>query len=152
MKIYQFKKTQLLKITLDEAWEFFSNPNNLDKITPDFMKFKIISNPSDKMYSGQIITYRIGLMPGVNQTWVTEIKNVDERKSFIDEQRFGPYKFWHHLHMFDETEEGVMTTDLIHYAVPFGIFGRAVHAIYIKRTLEEIFSFRHNFLEKHFAK
>ncbi|MCF8243299.1 MAG: SRPBCC family protein [Melioribacteraceae bacterium] len=150
MKIYELKNEHLLKITMDEAWRFFSNPSNLNEITPPDMKFEITNNPGTEMYAGQIITYRIEIFPGINQNWVTEIKNVAEKKFFIDEQRFGPYKFWHHKHIFEEVENGILMTDLVHYALPFGFLGSIAHALFVKRKLNNIFDYRFNHLEKMF--
>jgi ligand-binding SRPBCC domain-containing protein len=102
MTLHMLEQEQRLPITLDAAWEFFSSPRNLDEITPDALGFKIVSLPGEKMYEGQIITYKVKILPGIWVPWVTEIKAVDEGKSFVDEQRFGPYQFWHHRHSFEE--------------------------------------------------
>ncbi|KAB2847265.1 MAG: SRPBCC family protein [Melioribacteraceae bacterium] len=102
------------------------------------------------MYEGQIITYKIAPLPGFSQTWVTEIKSVEEKKYFIDEQRFGPYKFWHHKHFFEENKDGVLMTDLVHYAMPFGFVGKIAHILFVKKMLKNIFSFRRQFLENKF--
>ena len=94
------------------------------------------------MYEGQIITYRIRVAPAVKVTWVTEIKCVDEGRSFVDEQRFGPYKFWHHRHSFEAVDGGVLMRDKVHYALPFGIFGAIAHGIFVRRKVERIFRSR----------
>lgn len=91
MKIYEFRREQILNTDLENAWRFFSNPQNLNNITPPSLRFKIISQLTERMFSGQIITYRIRILPFIFQQWVTEIKEVEELKFFIDEQRFGPY-------------------------------------------------------------
>ena len=150
MKIYELKQTQFISTSLDEAWDFFSNPDNLDTITPDFLKFRITSSTEGKMYEGQIITYVIELLPKINQTWVTEIKSVEDKKIFVDEQRFGPYKMWHHKHIFEEIKGGVKVTDIVHYAMPFGFLGQLAHKLFVKQRLNKIFSYRYNWLEKHF--
>ena len=150
MQIYELEKEQLLKTDIESAWEFFSNPLNLNDITPPSLKFRITSELKNEMYSGQIITYRIGLLPGIKQNWVTEIKSVEKNKMFIDEQRFGPYKFWHHKHIFKETDSGVLMTDLIHYSLPFGFIGKLAHKLFVQDKLEEIFDFRYKILEEKF--
>lgn len=150
MKIYELKTELFLKTNIEIAWNYFSNPKNLDEITPSFLRFKTLSNLNGKMYGGQIITYEIALLPGFRQTWVTEIKSVEEKKCFIDEQRFGPYKFWHHKHFFEEAEGGVLMTDLVHYVMPFGLVGKFAHVLFVKKMLKNIFSFRRHFLENKF--
>ncbi len=151
MKIYELKQTQFLPVNIAAAWEFFANPKNLDLMTPPWLKFEITSSVDEKMFSGQIITYKITTLFGIPQTWVTEIKEVKEPNYFIDEQRFGPYKFWHHKHILKETEGGAELIDLVHYALPFGWIGRMVHQFVVKNKLKKIFEFRYAFLEKKFG-
>ncbi|MFA7228891.1 MAG: SRPBCC family protein, partial [Melioribacteraceae bacterium] len=102
------------------------------------------------MYEGQIIIYRIKLLPGIKINWVTEITHVEEGKFFVDEQRFGPYKFWHHQHRFNEVENGMEIHDIVHYAVPFGIPGILTNTIFIKNRLDKIFRYRKDYLQKAF--
>ena len=147
MKIYKLEAKQILPITKSECWKFFSNPKNLQAITPPDMDFEIKSDLPEKVYPGQIIIYRIKLFPGIKVSWVTEIKEVIDENFFIDEQIFGPYKFWHHQHRFLETTEGIEVHDLVHYAIPFGIIGRLMHKLFIRRKLNTIFQFRKEILE-----
>jgi ligand-binding SRPBCC domain-containing protein len=74
--------------------------------------------------------------------WITEIKYVHDKQFFVDEQRKGPYKIWHHEHHFKEVEGGVEMTDIVSYEVPLGILGRIAHPIIVKKKLEEIFDYR----------
>lgn len=104
------------------------------------------------MHEGQIIEYRVKMAPGLWIPWVSEIKAVEEGRGFIDEQRFGPYKFWHHRHTFEEVDGGVKAADLIHYAVPFGRFGAIMHPIFVRPKLERIFEFRRMVLEQRFGR
>jgi ligand-binding SRPBCC domain-containing protein len=151
MKVYHFKRVQQLPITLNQAWDFFSSPLNLSKITPKAMGFNIIYNSGkEKMYAGQIIHYKLKLFPGIKTMWTTEITNVDEGKYFIDEQRFGPYAFWHHQHLFKATARGIEMTDEVNYAIPFGLFGRLANWLFVERMLNRIFDYRFAVLEKHF--
>ena len=142
MKIFRLKKSQSLPITIEECWEFFSNPKNLKIITPDYMGFKIVDVENTEMYSGQIIKYNVTPLFGINMRWVTEISHVKKNSFFVDEQRFGPYKFWHHKHMFDVIDGGVKTTDLLDYSLPMGPIGRLLQPILIKPKIEEIFEYR----------
>lgn len=148
--IHTLEQEQILPITMEEAWEFFSSPRNLDEITPPELGFRIESLRSEVMHEGQIITYKVKIMTGVWIPWVTEIKAVDEGNSFVDEQRFGPYKFWHHRHSFAEVEGGVLMKDLVHYAMPLWPFGELGHGILVRPKLKRIFRFRREILEKRF--
>lgn len=142
MKIYELRRTQKLPISLEEAWDFLSDPANLAKITPDSMGFDIISGADRKTYPGQIIRYKVSPLLGIKMNWVTEITQVQAPYYFIDEQRFGPYKFWHHKHFLKEVEGGVEMEDIIHYGLPMGILGQLVHPFLVKPKLEEIFEVR----------
>jgi ligand-binding SRPBCC domain-containing protein len=149
--IFTLEVEQILPITLFEAWNFFSRPENLAEITPSEMGFKITSGKPGQMYAGQIISYKINIIPGIKSSWVTEITQVKNLEYFIDEQRFGPYKMWHHEHRFTELESGILMHDKVSYKIPFGLIGRMVHALFIKRKLIGIFSYRINKLDAIFA-
>ena len=106
MKIYQYKTSQKLNISKNDAWNFFSNPTNLSKITPNWLSFQVTSSLPEKMYAGLIISYTVKPLLNIPSTWVTEITHVNEQNYFVDEQRFGPYKMWHHEHIFKEADDG----------------------------------------------
>lgn len=142
MKIYTLKAKQNLPISLDEAWEFLSDPRNLKTITPDYMGFQILSGADRKMYSGQIIQYIVTPIAGIKSKWVTEITHTKDKHYFVDEQRFGPYALWHHKHFLKEIPGGVEMEDIIDYKVPFGILGQLVHPFMVKPKLKEIFEYR----------
>ena len=150
MSVYILRKSQLLPITLEESWDFFSNPNNLMKITPPGLGLELTSDTPDKIYEGMIITYNVTPLPFYTTTWVTEITHVDGPGHFIDEQKIGPYKLWHHQHFFRETENGILMEDLVHYSVPYGHLGRVLHYFYIKKNLEYIFRYRFDVLTNYF--
>lgn len=140
--MYQLKKKQFVKATLEECWDFFSSPKNLKEITPSHMGFDIKVELPEKMYEGMIIEYTVKPLFNIPMTWVTEIKYVHEGKFFVDEQRQGPYKMWHHEHHFKPVEGGVEMTDIVSYILPLGPLGKLVHPIIVKGKLEEIFEFR----------
>ena len=142
LKIYQLHTTQKLPISVDEAWNFLSDPKNLKRITPDYMGFKIISGDDRDMYPGQIIEYIVTPVLGIPTKWVTEITHVVDRQFFVDEQRFGPYALWHHKHFIKPIQGGVIMEDIVHYKLPFGILGQLVHPIIVKPKLNEIFKHR----------
>lgn len=142
MKIYRFKKSQLLPITINEAWDFLSDPNNLKKITPDYMGFNILEKEDTKMYAGQIIQYIVTPILGIPTKWVTEITHVKDKSYFVDEQRFGPYSLWHHKHFIKEVDGGIEMLDIIDYKIPLGFIGRLANPILVKPKLNEIFNYR----------
>ncbi|MFN4233572.1 MAG: SRPBCC family protein [Bacteroidia bacterium] len=152
MKIYTLKTKQIIPVSLDEAWDFFSSPKNLKTITPPYMGFDITSETEEKMYAGQIITYTVRPLFNIPMTWVTEITHVKDKEFFVDEQRFGPYALWHHKHFFKEIEKGVEMTDRVDYALPLGILGQIAHPIIVKNKLKEIFDFRYKKVEELFGK
>lgn len=152
MKIYQLKTSQKLPIPIDKAWDFFSNPANLSKITPEWLNFEVTSTLPDKMYAGLIITYFVRPLLNIPQTWVTEITHVNEPNYFVDEQRFGPYKMWHHEHIFKPLPDGqILMEDIVSYAVPFGFIGRVANKLLISKKINEIFNYRRKILEKMFG-
>ena len=118
--MYSIYREQTLPINLQEAWDFFSSPSNLSKITPDNLGFKILGNAPEKMYPGLFIHYRVSPLLGIPMKWTTEITQVEYQKYFVDEQRVGPYAIWHHEHFFEETKDGVLMKDHIHYKLPLG--------------------------------
>lgn len=149
--IYTLTVMQKLPIGLPEAWDYFSTPVNLAEITPSHMGFRITSEVPEKMYPGQIISYRVAPLPGMRTNWVTEITHVVQNKFFVDEQRFGPYSMWHHEHHFEEVEGGIMMTDKVSYKLPFGFLGHVAQKLLVKRQLMEIFEYRVRKLEQKFG-
>lgn len=152
-KIYELRTRQTLPISLDEAWNFFSDPRNLQEITPKELNL-VITNElyGDKMYPGQMITYRVKPLLGIPMNWATEITHVVEKKMFVDEQRTGPYSIWHHQHHFEQVPEGTLMTDIVHYQIPLGILGRMMHPILVRKKLKEIFDYRFQKVEQLFGK
>lgn len=149
--MHVLKRQIALPITLQEAWEFFSAPNNLAKITPGKMGFEITSEFSGKMYPGMIIGYKVKPLLGIRMNWVTEITHVQEPFYFVDEQRFGPYAFWHHKHYFKPIEGGVLCEDVVHYKAPLGPLGRVMNNLVIKKELKGIFDYREKVLKERFG-
>jgi len=153
MRAHSIKSIQKIPVSLDRAWEFFSNPANLQAITPAGMGFKIISeHHGEKMYAGQLIEYKVKPVAGIPMYWMTEITHVQDRAFFVDEQRFGPYKLWHHQHHFREIPGGVEMTDIVHYKIPLGILGRLANSLFVRKKLEGIFRFRYKAVEELFGK
>lgn len=152
MAFYQFHNKQIINSTIDEVWDFIASPDNLKKITPDYMGFDITSNnDGNKMYEGMIISYKVSPLLGIKTNWVTEITHVRNKEYFVDEQRVGPYSLWHHQHKIESTPNGVLMTDIVTYAPPFGFLGMFANALFIKSKLKEIFEYRRKALDKYFG-
>lgn len=140
--MYQYTSEQNLPIDMEAAWDFLSDPKNLKTITPDYMGFDIISGADRKMFSGQIIQYILTPILGIPFRWVTEITHVVQGRYFVDEQRFGPYTFWHHKHFIEPIEGGVKMTDIVDYKLPLGPLGKLAHWLFVSKKVKEIFSYR----------
>lgn len=152
MATYSLKTVQNIPVSIEKAWEFFSNPGNLQTITPASMGFNIVSkHHGDKMYAGQLIEYKVKPIMGIPVYWMTEITHVVDKKYFIDEQRFGPYQLWHHQHHFQEIEGGVQMTDIVHYRIPYGFIGNIANKLFVQKQLRTIFSYRFQKVEEIFG-
>jgi len=152
MAFYQFEQTQKINTSKEDLWKFISSPSNLKKITPNYMGFDITSkNSSEKMYEGMLISYVVKPILNIKTKWVTEITHINEGVFFIDEQRMGPYKLWHHQHFIEEIPGGVLMKDIVSYIPPFGFVGVIANKLFIKDKLNQIFAFRNQALEKKYG-
>lgn len=151
MAFYQIISEQYLKASPGEAWSFLSDPRNLQLITPEHMKFDILGGADRAMHPGQIIRYKVSPFPGVRTSWVTEITHVREGEYFVDEQRFGPYKFWHHKHFIAPVEGGVLMRDVVDYMLPLGPLGTLAHGLLVGKQLRGIFRYREAALDRRFG-
>lgn len=151
-KVYSMRTVQFIPCTLEKAWAFFSNPANLAEITPDNLRFKILSARGGEMYPGQIIEYYVHPLLNIPLYWMTEITHVQPMKYFVDEQRFGPYSLWHHQHHFKEVQGGVEMTDIVHYKLPLWFLGDIANALFVKKQLKEIFDYRTEKVDAMFGK
>jgi ligand-binding SRPBCC domain-containing protein len=140
--MYQLKRTQFIPTDLQTCWDFFSSPKNLQTITPAYMGFDVLTYVPEEMYEGLMIAYKIKPIFRIPMNWVTEIKYVHDLSFFVDEQRYGPYKMWHHEHHFKAVEGGVEMTDIVSYELPLGFIGRFFHPFIVKKKLEDIFDYR----------
>jgi len=150
MKHLQFE--QFLPISLEEAWDFFSSPKNLNRITPGDVKFKILNEVPEKMYPGTMIMYDISPFLNIHFNWVTEITIVKDHEYFVDEQRKGPYRIWHHEHHFAKADGGVLMTDKLYYSIGKSIFGWLAGKLFIHKKVAAIFEYRKKQLEELFGK
>lgn len=152
MSLHRKADLQRLPIAIEEAWDFFSDPRNLAVITPPDMGFVIQNELPPRMHPGLIIQYQVRPLFGLPVNWVTEITHVVEHQLFVDEQRFGPYRFWHHQHHFREVPGGVEMRDIVHYDVGFGPLGDLVDLLVVRARVQAIFDFRRRVLEQRFGR
>ena len=144
MSIFTLRKTQKIPASLEDIWNFISSPKNLTTITPPYMGFDILTeNLPEKVYPGMLIEYHVSPLLGIKMKWLTEITHIEEGKYFVDEQRSGPYKIWHHEHHLEAIPNGVLMSDLISYVPPFGFLGDIAQSLFIKNQLDGIFNFRY---------
>jgi ligand-binding SRPBCC domain-containing protein len=148
MKLFRIERRQRLAADLPQAWRFFADPANLRTITPPWLDFTLTCEVPADIYAGLIITYRIRPLAGMRCTWVSEITQVRAPHYFVDEQRSGPYRFWHHQHHLQALDNGCAVEDIVHYGLPLGVIGEAVHALWVRRKLDEIFRFRYHALSQ----
>ena len=143
MHVYHLKRTQFLPIGLNDAWEFFATPKNLGLITPASMNIRMLANSgSEKMMTGQIIKYKVTILPMITVRWTTEITEVNEPFHFIDTQPSGPYSMWHHKHRLKEVEGGIEMTDEVSFSLPLGILGRLANYVFVSHEVNRIFDYR----------
>ena len=146
MKAYWLKKTIWLPQPRAKVYEFFSNPGNLDRLTPAWLNFAILTPASSKMKQGSLLDYRLRIR-GIPIRWQSEIAVWEPPHRFVDRQTKGPYSLWVHEHIFEEHDNGTLVGDNVEYAVPGG---RIVQKFLVAPDIERIFDYRHKILEELF--
>lgn len=131
-----------LKAPLERVWSFFADPRNLPEITPPWLGFRVVSPVPERMYPGLLLEYRVRPFRWWESPWVAESTHVEEGRRFVDEQRIGPYRLWHHEHHFRVVDGWVEVRDLVLYALPAGRLGRALASRAVERRLVAIFDYR----------
>ena len=140
--MHRLTTVQILPISLEKAWDFFSNPTNLSQITPKDMNLIPTSRVPEKSYPGMFITYKVKPLLGIPMSWVTEITHLKENEFFVDEQRLGPYRIWHDQHLFRAVQGGVEMTDIVDYRLPGGPLGLLFEKLFVGQKIRTIFEFR----------
>ena len=152
MAIHTLRTKQIIRATLQQCWDFFSDPRNLSKITPPDMGFVVKSDLPTRIHAGMMIEYRVSPLLGIPMTWLTEITQVREGAYFVDEQRVGPYAIWHHEHHFADLGDGrIEMNDIVTYRLPLSPFSEIVHPFLVKPQLDKIFGFREKAVERMFG-
>ncbi len=141
MRFYRLEREQWIDRPLGLVFRFFSDAENLGRITPPWMDFQLRTPTPIEMKSGTVIDYRIRLA-GFPVRWRTRIDRWDARIGFVDVQESGPYRHWEHFHEFEGIGGGVLVKDRVVYGLPLGPLGRAAHAVAVRATLAAIFDYR----------
>lgn len=149
--VHSLRRLQTLPISREECWRYFSDPRNLANITPPELRFRALDEDFRQMYPGMILRHRVSPILGVSMNWLTEITHVVEPELFVDEQRFGPYRFWHHQHHFREIDGGTRMEDIVHYSIPYGPFGELANVLFVRKQLDHIFDYRARTLARIFG-
>ncbi|MBL7764919.1 MAG: SRPBCC family protein [Chitinophagaceae bacterium] len=153
MPVHRLEKIQIIPASPEVVWDFITSPLNLKTITPESMGFEVLTkNLPDKVYPGQMITYTVRPLMGIPMHWCTEITHVEAGQFFVDEQRSGPYRIWHHEHHIRSVAGGTEMKDIIHYQLPLGWLGNLCTPFLVKPKLDEIFDFRFRKIEDIFGK
>jgi ligand-binding SRPBCC domain-containing protein len=140
-KAYRLDREQLIPRSIEEVFPFFSDPGNLEAITPDFLHFEITTPPPIPMGPGTIIDYRLRIF-GFPVRWRTRIEVFEPPRRFVDVQIRGPYARWRHLHEFEPVPGGTRMRDRVDYEMPLAFIGAAARSLFVRKTLDRIFDFR----------
>jgi hypothetical protein len=141
MTTHVLEREQLIARPRDEVFAFFEDAGNLERLTPAFLKFRIVTPRPIEMRQGTIIDYRLRLF-GAPLTWRSLIEIYEPKTRFVDVQLRGPYRAWRHTHTFEDARGGTLMRDRVEYALPLGPLGDVARAVFVRRTLERVFDFR----------
>lgn len=141
MSEYLLQRQQFIRAPLDDVFDFFSNAHNLERITPGWLRFRVLTEDPILMGPGARIRYRLRIA-GLPVGWDTRITSWEPGRSFVDRQERGPYRLWIHTHSFEPIAGGVLMGDSVRYALPFGPLGRLAHALWVRGALAQIFDYR----------
>lgn len=149
-RVYEIRREQWVPRPRREIFAFFSNALNLEILTPNLLRFAVLTPAPIAMHSGATILYKLS-WHGVPLTWKTGITRWEPEHCFEDLQISGPYALWHHTHTFEEVRGGTLITDHVRYSLPFGWIGRLAHSLTVRRNVEEIFDYRYRRIEAMFG-
>ncbi len=145
------ERTTLIKAPRAEVFAFFEDPNNLKRITPGWMNLAIDRIDDLPVRPDFRIEYHLKWLNVVRMNWVTLIKDYEPPRFFADEQAKGPYKYWRHVHTFEDVEGGTQMRDRVQYELPFGPLGTITHKLVVQRQINGIFDYRNRQIRKIFA-
>ncbi len=141
MRAHRLERRQVLPAAPAEVFELFGDAFNLERITPSWLGFRVLTPRPVDMRGGTLLDYRLKLH-GVPVRWRTRIERWEPPHAFVDVQLRGPYRLWHHTHTFEPHERGTLMRDVVRYALPLGPLGAIAHLAFVRRDLERIFDFR----------
>ncbi len=144
---YRLSTELLVAEPREQVFEFFADAFQLETITPPWLHFSVQTPAPIEMHPGTLIDYQLRLH-GLPVRWRSEISQWDPPTRFVDRQVKGPYRYWHHLHTFDEVDGGTLVRDVVHYAMPFGFI---MHPLMVRRDLTRIFAFRQKMMRDIFT-
>jgi len=147
---YQLRHVQRVPARLDDVFAFFSDPENLETLTPPWLGFRILGASDSPVRLGTRIRYRLRLN-GIPLRWESVISEYEPGRMFADEQVRGPYRYWYHRHLFRAVDGGVEIEDLVEYELPLGVLGRIAHTALVRRQLRQIFDFRQRRMRERFG-
>lgn len=142
MSIHVLERTQRLPGASPAVFAFFADALNLERITPPWLSFQVLTPQPVTMARGTLLEYRLRLH-GVRVRWLTRIEAWEPPLRFVDVQVRGPYRLWHHTHAFEPDGDGTTMRDTVRYALPLGPLGEVAHRAFVRRDLARIFDFRH---------
>jgi ligand-binding SRPBCC domain-containing protein len=145
-----FEREQLVPRPRLDVFTFFAQPENLERLTPTSLRFKILTAPLIEMRAGALIDYEIALF-GIGFRWRTQIESFEPGSRFVDVQLEGPYRYWRHSHEFTDAPGGTLVRDRVEYEVPFGPIGEIARVLFVERQLRAIFDFRRRVIERIFT-
>ena len=150
MTVYKLHRELYVSRPLPEVFEFFSRAENLERLTPPWMMFRVLTPGPIEMTEGTTIAYALRVR-GIPLRWLTLIERWNPPFEFVDIQTKGPYSLWRHTHRFSEIDGGTLIVDTVEYAMPLGVLGRLIHRIQVAEDLSLIFDYREQVVRELFA-
>lgn len=150
MRVHVLERKQVIPRRRSEVFAFFADARNLERLTPPFLRFQILTPGEVEVKPGTLIDYRLHLY-GLPMKWRTEIERFEPEERFVDVQLKGPYALWRHTHEFRDVPGGTEVSDHVEYALPLGPLGSIAHALLVRRSLKRIFDFRQRVLTEVFG-
>lgn len=141
MRVHELRCEQVVPRPLDETFAFFAEARNLERITPPWLRFEVLTPAPITMRAGTVIDYRLRLH-GIPLRWTALIEDWLPGRAFADRQIHGPYRLWHHRHEFEPHADGTLVRDHVRYALPLGPAGELAHSLFVRRDVRQIFASR----------
>jgi ligand-binding SRPBCC domain-containing protein len=141
VNVHRLEREQYVDRPLEEVFDFFAEAHNLERITPPWLSFQVLTPDPIEMGVGVLIDYKLRVH-GLPLRWTSRIEDWEPGRSFVDRQLRGPYGLWHHRHTFAPQGGGTVVRDEVDYAMPFGAVGDLAQSLFVRRDLERIFTYR----------